>query len=268
MKLRRKILLVLVVLLVLVPSVLLLLVATTETGLQMVTQRLGHMGIVTLTVRGVRGTLVRGFSAEYVRIESKYSDVQITKVEGHLALAPLLVQRISFPDLRADTLKVIVHHVEPAPGGAKPHLLPRLLEVHAADARVGRVAITAPNGVEVDFTNTSGAATVYPRQLRVHRAQLQYQDALINAKGRMLAESPWGLEGDADVVWRMPRQPEWHATSQFKGDFDELPLTVTIDRPFHALVLHRRSTRAGNSMAAATSAISTCSHSVAARRWA
>ena len=35
----------------------------TETGLQMVTQRLGHMGIVTLTVRGVRGTLVRGFSA-------------------------------------------------------------------------------------------------------------------------------------------------------------------------------------------------------------
>ena len=140
MSLRRKILLVLVALLVLVPSVLLFLVVTTETGLQMVTQRLGHMGIVTLTVRGVHGTLVRGFSAEYVRIESKYSDIQITNVAGHLQFAPLLVQRISFPDLRADSVKVIVHHVEPEPGGGKPHFLPRLLEIDAADARVGRVA--------------------------------------------------------------------------------------------------------------------------------
>ncbi len=76
-----------------------------------------------------------------------------------------------------------------------------------ADARVGRVAIIAPNGVEVDFSAVSGAATVYSKQLRVHRVQLQFQDALMKASGRMLAAHPWGLEGDLDVVWQMPHQP-------------------------------------------------------------
>jgi translocation and assembly module TamB len=236
MRLHRKLLLLLVALLVLVPSVLLFLVATTESGLQMVTQRLGHMGIVTVTVRGVRGTLVRGFSAEYVRIESKYSDIVIAKVQGHLQFAPLLVQRISLPQLRAETVSVTAHHVEGTEGGGNPRFLPRLLEIDAADARVGRVVVTAPNGAAVDFTNVSGAATVYAKQLRVHRVQLQFQDALLQASGRMLAENPWGLEGDLDVVWRMPHQPEWHAKTQFNGSFDNLPMTVTIDRPFHAVV--------------------------------
>ena len=235
MSLRRRIVLGLLALLVLVPSALLFLVVTTETGLQMVTQRLGHLGIVTLTIRGVRGTLVRGFSAESVRIESKYSDILITKLEGHMRFAPLLVQRISFPDLQAESVRVIAHHVDSDHKGT-PHFLPRLLEIDVGDARAGRVAITAPNGVEMDFANGSAAATVHPKRLRVHRAQLQYQDALINTSGRLLAARPWGLDGDVDVVWRMPRQPEWHATSKFKGDFDELPMTVSIDRPFHAEV--------------------------------
>jgi translocation and assembly module TamB len=235
MSLRRKILLLLIALLVLVPTVLMFLVVTTETGLQMVTQRLGHMGMVTVTVRGVHGTLVRGFSAESVRIESKYSDILITRVQGHLQFAPLLVQRISLPDLRAETVRVAAHHVELVEVG-KPRFLPRLLEIDAADARVGRLVIIAPNGVEVDFTNITGAATVYSKQLRVHRSQLQFQDMLVQASGRMLAETPWGFEGDMDVVWRMPHQPEWHASIQFDGNLDDLPMTAAIDRPFHAVV--------------------------------
>ena len=97
--------------------------------------------------------------------------------------------------------------------------------------------ITAPNGVEVDFTNTSGAATVYPKQLRIHRAQLQYQDALVKASGRMLADESLGTGGrrGRGLAHASPAGVACQR-QQFKGNFDELPMTVTIDRPFHAVV--------------------------------
>ncbi|MEO8306418.1 MAG: translocation/assembly module TamB domain-containing protein [Pseudomonadota bacterium] len=235
MSLRRKILLGLVVLVILVPATLMFVVATTESGLRLVAQGLGKMGAITVTVRGVHGTLVRGFAADSVRIESKYSDILISNVQGKMRFAPLLVQTISFPDLSAESVHVLAHHFESDEKGS-PHFLPRLLQIDAADARVGRAVITAPNGVEVVFTGISGAANVYPRQLRIRRAQAQFQDALFKASGRLLAAHPLGLEGDIDVVWQMPRQPRWHATAQIKGDFDALPMTVNIDKPFHAVV--------------------------------
>ena len=237
MTLRRRIILGIIAVLVLLPSALMYVVVTTESGLRLVASRLdGKVGPVTLTIRGVHGTLRRGFGVESLRIEHRYSDILITGAKGRLRFAPLLVQRISLPDISVESVHVISHHVDNPKSNATPHFLPRLLEIDAGNVRIGRAQITAPNGTEILFNDVSAAATVYSRQLLIHRAELRYQDSVLKASGRMLAAHPLGLNGSVDLTWRTQGQPEWHAVTQLKGDLDELPMVIAIDRPFHATV--------------------------------
>ena len=47
-------------------------------------------------IEGTKVEYAVNTQSQALRIESKYSDIQITKVQGHLRFAPLLALRISF----------------------------------------------------------------------------------------------------------------------------------------------------------------------------
>jgi translocation and assembly module TamB len=234
MSLRRKILLAVMAVLVLVPGTLLYLVVTTESGLQFVVSRLGRMGSVTVTAGTVKGTLVDGFSVDSLRIQHRLSDVQITNASGRIELLPLLLQRISLPELKVAHVGVTLLRDPQDRPPRPPRFLPALLRIDVEALHVDVADITQLSGRKVQLRNVDSEATVLPRRIRVRSSQLDYGIEHIRATGYVLAARPIGLEGEMEITWSIEGQPDWLILARFDGDLDRLPLTARILKPFHA----------------------------------
>ncbi len=235
MSLRRKILLTLMAILLLVPGTLMYVIVTTEAGLQFVVKRLGKVGPVILTPGTAQGTLVDGFRIDSLRIQHRLADVQIDHASGRVALLPLLLlQRITLSDLHAQHIDVKLLRDPTQREQKTPRFLPPPLRVYADAAHVDTAVLTLQSGRELPLSNIEGDLVVMPKQLRINSAQLDYEQAHVEATGRVHAARPIGLDGDVVTTWRTPGLPDWLITARFDGDLDRLPLTGRIEQPFHA----------------------------------
>lgn len=236
MRLRRKIILVVAAAVLLVPTALVYYVATTESGLQFIARHLGKIGPVTLTVKDVRGTLVRGFSVGSLHIQHRRADIRIEQASGHVALLPLLtLQRIQLPDVHVGHVTIAVFH-DPEEQHGEPRFLPATMRVDARNVTVDRAELTAINGYQMAATHVKADVTILPKQIRIRTAQLDYQQTHLQGTGRVFAAHPFGLRGDVDVRYNPDDLPEWRVGAHVDGDLDKLPFDAHITQPFHAEV--------------------------------
>ena len=78
----------------------------TESGLQHLAALASRqLGPVRLAITGTRGTLAGGFHADEVVVEHRRARVDVTGIDGRIAMLPLLWQNIHVRELR-------VHHAE------------------------------------------------------------------------------------------------------------------------------------------------------------
>jgi hypothetical protein len=107
MRLRRKVLLGQLGIVLLVPPAALYWVATTESGLRFVVQRLDVVGPVKLTIEAVSGTLTQGVRIGALRVQHRLSDIRIEEAEGRVQLLPLLLRRhIEVPRFTARSVSI------------------------------------------------------------------------------------------------------------------------------------------------------------------
>ena len=238
MSLRRKIILVLIALLVLLPTAFMYYVATTESGLQFLARRVtGKVGPVTISIEGVRGTLVRGFSVATLRVQHRRSDVQITGAQGHVELLPLLLQqRVHLRDAHAATVIVTVLPDDNQKRNWEPHFLPATMRIDVDRASADLARIITTNGRVLNFTGGHAIATVFPKQIRIRSGEVDLETTHITASGRVLAAKPFGLRGEALLNYRPEGLPAWQIQTRFDGDLDRLPMQSQIQAPFHAQV--------------------------------
>jgi translocation and assembly module TamB len=234
MSLRRKIILGLLLLVLLLPTALVYYIATTESGLRLVAERLGKLGPVTLTIRGVKGTLVTGFSIENLRIQHRLSDVQATQVQGHVELLPLLAMRIHIPTLKVDTVSVQVFRSDRPRSDWIPRFLPSMLRIDVDSATAVRGKLIAINDRIFDVRAVSAAGTVLPKQIRIQSFALDYDLIHLSGMGRVLAALPFGIEGTVTTLYTPKGLPAWSIVTDMNGDLDQLPLVGRIDKPFNA----------------------------------
>src|ERR1700689_604365 len=122
-----------VVLLVL-PLAALYYLAYTPGGLAVVASHLnGHIGSVTIQLRGVTGTLAHGLHVDALVIDHRRVHIEVDDASGRLSILPLAWRTIRVPQLHAGRLLV---HALPRIGEAgewKPHFLPPLMHVDAGN---------------------------------------------------------------------------------------------------------------------------------------
>ena len=237
MSLRRKILLALLGILLLVPTAAVYYVATTESGLQFITHRLGKMGNVTVTAGEARGTLVGGFTLSSLRVQHRRADVQIGKIEARIDLLPLLLmQRVRVPTAHIGQVSVTVFSDDDKVHLWDPHFLPASLRIDALATRIDHAVITAPSGHVTELDNLVTSATIYPKQIRARTAEVDLLGMHVVASGRVLAAKPLGIEGEAEIRYRPEGLPDWQIIGTAEGNLEKLPIKARIQRPFHAEV--------------------------------
>jgi autotransporter translocation and assembly factor TamB len=116
----------LVCLVIAMPAVIIWSAVHTESGLQFVVRHVPrHLGGVQLEISGVTGTLASGVHVERVEIDQELVHLTFTDIEGHVALAPLMLQTIRVHDGHVGNalieVKRRVHPTTPSP----PVFLPR-----------------------------------------------------------------------------------------------------------------------------------------------
>lgn len=243
MRLRRKLLIALGAVVLLTPTVMLYFVASTERGLQFVAGHLGKVGPVTITAGEVRGTFVDGFEVDTLRVEHRLSDIHAQAIKGRVQLWPLLLRRdVVLEDFSVGNIAVqLLDDPEDRPPGT-PRFLPPTLRIEVEQASVARASVTLVSGRRVQGKEITGGITILPGQIRIRRAQLDYEfvdDGFmhITAEGRLYAARPIGLHGSGTMAWDLPNQPAWQIDTRFDGDLEELALNADINAPFHATVV-------------------------------
>ncbi|HUG71921.1 MAG TPA: translocation/assembly module TamB domain-containing protein [Steroidobacteraceae bacterium] len=235
MRLRRKLLLGLLGVVLLVPTAVLYWVATTESGLRFVVQRLDVVGPVTLTIDEVSGTLTDGVRIGALRVQHRLSDTRIEEAEGRVQLLPLLLRRhIELPLFTARSVSITLLEDPVERPRRQPRFLPAMVRIDADAVRIDTVALTLKSGRELAFTGLAGGVTVLQEQIRVRDAVVEWEDWHLAGIGRVHAARPYGLDGEIDAVWSPPNQPQWLIATKFDGDLDDLPFTAQVSEPFLA----------------------------------
>ena len=106
-----------------------------------------RLGPVTLTISGARGTLHGGLHVDRVVVDHQRVRVTAVRVDGRVALLPLLWQtiRVTEADIGDVQVQVWPHHATGGPPW-KPHFLVGLLNIQADHVRIGHAEVIAPGG--------------------------------------------------------------------------------------------------------------------------
>ena len=219
-------------LLLLVPTAVVTWVVTTEAGLQFVAGRLGKVGPVTVTVTGVQGTLVKGFSFQSLRIQHRRADIQVGAAEGRIRLFPLLLRRIDVPRFHTRQLALQAFPGERRQTEWTPRFLPQTLRIDVDSLQVDRAVLTLVSGRTVEYSGLRGGITILPKLLRIRTAAVDYD--VLHAEGnlRLTAAKPFGIRGDVDLRYRPEGQPEWHIVSRLDGNLDRMAVQAQVLEPF------------------------------------
>jgi len=207
----------------------------TETGLKFVVEHLPEkLGKVTLKIEGVQGTIAGGFNARLVDVDHELSHVRVENGGARVNFWPLLVGRIAVRRASADLVVVEVKTRPRDRPKTPPKFMPRLLSISAARASTKVLAIVAPNGRRVDFTDVSGSGIVGHKTIRIFEGNIIYGFLHSRAIGELRATDPIRLSGETTTRMIIDGQPEWRADASFDGDLDKLPVTGKLQVPFRA----------------------------------
>ena len=206
----------------------------TESGLRFVVAHLPEkLGKVTLKIEDVQGTIAGGFSAKSVDVDHETTHVRVENGSARVNFWPLLVGRIAVRRANADLVLV---EVKPRKNRPKTpaKFMPRLLSISAARANTKVLAIVAPNGRRVDFTEVSGSGIVGYKTIKIFEGNVIFGYLHSRAIGELRAADPTKLSGETTTRMIIDGQPEWRADASFDGDLDKLPITGMLQAPFRA----------------------------------
>src|SRR5205085_2623850 len=119
----------------------------TNAGLQFAIRHIPHrFSGVQLDIIGARGTVAEGLSVERVEIDHDLVHLTFQRIEGRVALMPLMLQtiRVLHGSVGSALIAVKPRSRPPGPGG--PVFLPPWMIISAEQGHVGSVTITGPNG--------------------------------------------------------------------------------------------------------------------------
>ena len=235
----RKTLLLIALALLLLPSVALFYVVTTESGLRQTAAaltRIGRIGPVEIVVEDVSGTIAGGLRVGRLGLKHRSANIEIRGAAGRVRFLPLLARRINIVGLRVGQVDITVLARPKEQPTRQPRFLAPLLQIDVDDARIAGISLTTAIGSRYQVTDVQATGTVYSQQIRIREVQMKMPDLQLRAAGRVYAGTPYAFDGHVEANYGPRNQPSWHAVAEFDGDLDELPLTVTIDAPFNALI--------------------------------
>jgi translocation and assembly module TamB len=226
---------VLVFLVIAVPAVIIWSAVHTESGLQFVARHVPHhIAGVQLDISGVTGTLASGVHVERVEIDQELVHLTFTDIEGHVALAPLMLQTIRVHDGHVGNalieVKRRIHPSTPSP----PLFLPRWLLISVEEGHVDHALLTVFNGVRLQASNLSGAAVIRHRVIHFFQADGMLEDAHVSAIGDLRAEDPLAMDVKGRLDWQPPGQPAYTLSGTGRGDLNVLNIVAHSVSPFTA----------------------------------
>lgn len=209
--------------------------AFTPQGLEFITSRLpGKIGPVELEIGDASGTLAHGFHLR--RFELRHDRVHIvaSNVHARIAIAPLLWQTITLPQLETERLLVRIRPKDDPPSKGEPRFLPPFLRVSTEDVRIGEGSLVLIGGQRYEFRKLQASGIAAHRVIRLFSASLRYEPMDIAANATLRAGNPMRIDGDARLLWNAPEKTGWIVNLTGDGDLDLLKLDATISSPFRA----------------------------------
>jgi translocation and assembly module TamB len=226
---------VLIFLVIAVPAAIIWSAVYTESGLQFVARHVPHrIGGVQLDISGVTGTLASGVHAERVEIDQELVHLTFTDIEGHVALAPLMLQTIRVHDGHVGNALIEVKRRIHPPTPSPPLFLPRWLLISVEEGHVDHALLTVFNGVRLQASNLSGAAVLRHRVIHFFQADGMLEDAHVSAIGDLRAADPLGMEVQGRIDWHPRGQPGYTLSGTGRGDLNVLKIVAHSVSPFTA----------------------------------
>jgi translocation and assembly module TamB len=207
----------------------------TEPGLQ----RLGafasrQLGPVRLTITGLRGSLAGGFHADEVIVEHRRARIDVTGIDGRIAMLPLLWQDIHVLDLKLAHAEVDVPAAPPTLRPWTPHILIGLLTIRVDRLHAGEAVVIVPSRRRLVATDLDLQAALGLRDVRVFSGTLHYGPMAVQTSGNLHAAEPLQLRANTRISREQPGAIPWLAQLQFDGDLGRLPLSGEVHTPFSA----------------------------------
>ncbi len=169
----------------------------TEAGLAWLSTRAVSMAGEGLEIDGVAGTLAHGVRARHIRYAGEDIEVRVTNTDVRVSPWSLITLRPRILGLRAAELAVVTKPTEPR--GKPPDTLELPVSFELSDARVERLVIDLGKG-PIELTNValdySGGRDVH----RIHKLVLSGYGQDVELAGRIDAQPPFALEGNAAVT--------------------------------------------------------------------
>src|SRR5450432_1524894 len=209
----------------------------TEAGLQrLVSLANRRIGPVTLSLTGARGTLHSGLHFDRVEVDHQRVQIIATRIDGRVALLPLLWQTISVT--RLDIGDVVVHvlpHESQPTDTWEPHFLVGLLPIEAMQLNAGHATLISPGGTTLEADQLHAAAQIGTREIRIFDSTLTYSGFEVRSIGTVHAAQSIGLRGQIRLSTKAPAgEAPWLADGQINGNLDILGINGVLLAPFNA----------------------------------
>ncbi|HKC16935.1 MAG TPA: translocation/assembly module TamB domain-containing protein [Steroidobacteraceae bacterium] len=193
-----------------------------------------RLGPVTLTISGARGTLHGGLHVDRVVVDHQRVRVTAVRLDGRVALLPLLWQTIHVTQAEIGDVQVQVWpHAAGGPPWT-PHFLVGLLNIQADQVRIGHAEVIAPGGSSVAADQLQGAALIGNHEIRILDGALRYGSFEVRAVGSVFAADPVAMNGTARLSLEAPGEATWLGNGQIDGNIDRLAISGVLLAPFNA----------------------------------
>jgi translocation and assembly module TamB len=193
-----------------------------------------RLGPVTLTISGARGTLHGGLHVDRVVVEHERARVTAVRVDGRVALLPLLWQTIRVTQADIGDVQVqVLPHLDTGPPWT-PHFLVGLLNIQADRVTVGHAEVIAPSGASMAADQVQAVALIGTSEIRILDSTLRYAGFEVRSVGTVRAANPIGLTGTLRLSREASGQPAWLGNAQFDGNLDRVAISGVLLAPFNA----------------------------------
>ncbi|MEZ5498166.1 MAG: translocation/assembly module TamB domain-containing protein [Steroidobacteraceae bacterium] len=208
---------------------------STESGLRFIVARLPHrMGRAEVTIENASGTLRDGVRIEHFLLLHERVRIDARNLEGRLRFLPIWLQTLSVDDASIGKLGIDVYPRSSPPSDWTPRFLPPFLRIDVNGARVGAARLTTTTGRSYDVSGLSAAGAVRHRDIRIHDAAMDYQNAHVTAVGELHAAQPLELAGDLRILFHLDGQPDWVSNASIGGNLDRIDIDATLAEPFRS----------------------------------
>ncbi len=201
---------------------------TTEAGLTRAVALAESLGTVKVRLQGARGRLIGPLSIDTIEIEHQRASIRASGFEADYDPLEILAGRISADGARISEARVVLH---PQTGpGRPPSFMPGWLSLVLEDAHAARVTIVSPAGVESDFRDIRGSATISHRRIGFDGVYVRGAGwAAAGAGGTLFARDPLALE--VQSAWSAGNANQAAGIVHAVGNLDRLLVDATVAQP-------------------------------------